>query len=73
MIRTPESFELTQEDIERAITYWINMTGSNAQSRSFKIDFKTETKLIDPVPGARRDGKSDWATTVVTAVAQAEE
>ena len=58
MKKIPEKYELDQEDIEDAITEWLN-SHNESGSDDFTITFKRETKLVDPPKGAPRGGMSE--------------
>jgi hypothetical protein len=66
MKKIPESYQLTQEDIKEAITYWLNNhseAGFDDDDVEFDISFQTETRHA-AIPG------SQWYDqTIVTATA----
>lgn len=70
MKHNPESFELDQEDIAKAISFWLNTTATyGTKSRTFKVDFKLEQKTHFPKDGPK-DGMSDHiVTTIIKATA----
>lgn len=72
MKKIPESYELTEEDIKEAITYWLNNHeeyGSEVEDFDFTVTLKTEERRVPP-PGGHRGGMSDDVVmTIVSAVA----
>jgi hypothetical protein len=58
MKKIPEKYELDQDDIEEAITDWLNANHTE-NGDSFIITLKREVKLVDPPNSARRGGMND--------------
>ena len=68
MKKIPETYQLTEDDLKEAITYWLNnhpelTSFNNSDDLEFDISFQTEVKHVT-VPG------SQWYDqTIVTATA----
>jgi hypothetical protein len=73
MKRVPASYELTQEDIEEAIAYWLNAEHDGGEYDSnFNVTFKA-TEKRSPGKGPPGGMNDDIVTTVITAVAVKDE
>ena len=66
MKRIPEMFELSEEDIKQAITYWLNEVEiDDGLKYDFNIKFSVDR-------GAPVGGMSNWSVQVITATAEKE-
>lgn len=60
MKKIPEKYELDQDEIEEAITDWLNNHPETiGNCDDFRITLKREVKLVDPPKAAPRGGMSD--------------
>ena len=71
MKKVPASFELSQEDIEEAIVYWLNHEHGTGEyyDGGFTITFKTEYKENYPARGPNGGLKGPFHTTAITVIA----
>lgn len=67
MKRVPEKFELTEEDIRKAISQWLNHW--HTVDAEFDIQFSVDRVNRPPPPGAPVGGMGDYSVQVVTATA----
>lgn len=58
MKKIPEKFELDQDDIEDAITEWLNNNATEGGD-DFRISFKRETRTVDSPKNPPRGGMSE--------------
>ena len=75
MKKVPESFELSQEDIEEAIAYWLNHEHGNGEyyDSAFTVAFKIEEKENYPPRSPHGGLNGPFKKTLITAVAVKDE
>lgn len=69
MKKVPEAFELTEEDIKQAITYWLALAHSRSGKSEFDITFSVDRVAHAPPPGAPVGGMGDYSRQEISAKA----
>ena len=69
MKRIPEKFELSEEDIRSAISYWLKLAHGVDSKTELDIQFSVDRVAVAPPSGAPVGGMSDFTKQAISAVA----
>jgi hypothetical protein len=77
MKKIPTTFELSEEDIKEAISFWLSRVHEKDNDGNWDYEYdivlNSERKDVAPYPGACSGGMSDWSREVITATAAKKE
>lgn len=69
MKKVPESFELDEEDIKAAISYWLALTQTASGNQKYDVTFSVDRVSKSPPPGAPVGGMGDYSVQQISAKA----